>query len=61
MSKKVKKEKKPKKPDKKPKKAKRVNKKKVKGRYTITAGMRTIERDEFHVYGVNIKERKIVV
>lgn len=55
---KVKKEKKPEKPDKKPKKAKRVNKKKVKGRYMIVSGNRVIDRDEFHVYGVNIKERR---
>jgi len=44
--------------DKKPKKAKRVKVKKVKGRYTITAGNKTIDRDEFHVYGIDIKERK---
>ncbi len=48
MSKKVKKPK----PEKKPKV------RKAKGRYMITSGKRTIERDEFKVYTVNIKDRK---
>jgi len=44
--------------EKKPKKEKKVKMKKVKGRYRIIAGDRVIERDEFNVYRVNIKERK---
>jgi len=52
MSKKVKK------PEKKPKKEKKLKVKKVKGRYMIVSGKKVIERDEFHVYGVNIKERR---
>ncbi len=51
MSRKVKKEKKP-------KKEKKLKVKKVKGRYRIIAGDRVIERDEFTVYRVSMKERK---
>ncbi len=55
MSRKVKKEKKP---EKKPKKEKKLKVRKVKGRYRIIAGDRVIERDEFNVYRINMKERK---
>jgi len=55
MSKKVKKEKTP---EKRPMKEKKPKVRKAKGRYMITFGKRTIERDEFKVYRVNIKDRR---
>ena len=61
MIRKVKKKKNPKKKlikEKSPTKEKKSKVKKVKGRYVITSGKKTIERNELKVYRVNIKERR---